>query len=162
MGLDMYLSARVSLNTWNKRNGEQNVLKIQNILTQLDLPKGIVDSDDSLSVVIPVAYWRKANAIHNWFVEHVQDGEDNCRPYDVEPEQLRELQNLCKVVLDARGDAEIAEATASSYLPPSTGFFFGSDELDDWYYNKLQYTYDKLEELLAIPALVEFTYQSSW
>jgi hypothetical protein len=24
-----------------------------------------------------VGYWRKANAIHRWFVEHVQDGNDD-------------------------------------------------------------------------------------
>ena len=26
-----------------------------------------------------VAYWRKANAIHSWFVENCQDGVDECQ-----------------------------------------------------------------------------------
>ena len=26
-----------------------------------------------------VGYWRKANAIHKWFVDNVQDGNDDCK-----------------------------------------------------------------------------------
>ena len=29
-------------------------------------------------IIEQVGYWRKANQIHNWFVENVQDGEDDC------------------------------------------------------------------------------------
>ena len=48
-----------------------------------------------------VAYWRKANQIHNWFVENVQDGKDDGDEYDVSKEQLQELVNVCKKVVAA-------------------------------------------------------------
>lgn len=46
-----------------------------------------------------IGYWRKANAIHRWFVENVQNGEDDCRDYFVTKEQLTELLNLVNQVL---------------------------------------------------------------
>lgn len=42
-----------------------------------------------------VAYWRKANAIHKWFVDNVQDGKDDCREYDVDLDNLEELRGTC-------------------------------------------------------------------
>ena len=35
------------------------------------------DEDESFG------YWRKANQIHKWFVDNVQGGIDDCRPYPV-------------------------------------------------------------------------------
>ena len=42
-----------------------------------------------------IGYWRKANQIHNWFVENVQNGVDNCEYFIVKKEQLEKLLNLC-------------------------------------------------------------------
>ena len=47
-----------------------------------------------------IGYWRKANAIHKWFVDNVQDGIDDCKNYFVDPSQLEELRELCQEVLD--------------------------------------------------------------
>ena len=46
-----------------------------------------------------IGYWRKANQIHNWFVNNVQNGNDNCGTYYVGVEQLEELSENCKAVL---------------------------------------------------------------
>ena len=35
-----------------------------------------------------VGYWRKANQIHNWFVQNVQGGEDDCGIYEVSQAKL--------------------------------------------------------------------------
>lgn len=45
-----------------------------------------------------VGYWRKANQIHKWFVDNVQDGNDDCKPYYVSTEDLEKLLNICKEV----------------------------------------------------------------
>ena len=47
-----------------------------------------------------VGYWRKANAIHAWFVDHVQDSIDDCDyHHEVTKEILEELRDTCiKVV----------------------------------------------------------------
>ena len=39
-------------------------------------------------------YWRKANHIHQWFVENIQDGNDDCREYYVPRERLKELLEI--------------------------------------------------------------------
>jgi hypothetical protein len=107
------------------------------------------------------AYWRKANAVHRWFVENVQNNEDECKPYVVTREQLEDLVEDCMLVLSNRGDDELAEQV----LPTGGGFFFGNTDYDDWYFDCLEYTVDKLKEVLENPSYdenTEFVYQSSW
>lgn len=101
------------------------------------------------------AYWRKANQIHNWFVENVQGGVDDCGEYEVTQDQMRELINLCKKVLKRRDNE-----TSGELLPTQSGFFFGSTEYDDWYYSDIQDTIDQLEPLLNSSST--FFYHSSW
>ena len=43
---------------------------------------------------VKVAYWRKANAIHGWFVDNIQDGVDDQNEYYVSKEKLEELKKL--------------------------------------------------------------------
>lgn len=47
-----------------------------------------------------VGYWRKANQIHNWFVQNVQGGEDDCGIYEVSQAKLIELRDTCQKVID--------------------------------------------------------------
>ena len=102
-------------------------------------------------------YWRKANAIHGWFVENVQDGEDDCKEYEVRADQLEALVDACKRALADRENA-------AEILPPTSGFFFGNKEVDDWYWENLQMTVDGLSKVLANPDLKDwdFFYQASW
>lgn len=101
-----------------------------------------------------IGYWRKANAIHRWFVENCQDGIDNCATYYVDEEDLRELRELCKMVLRKKNKA-------SEILPTQEGFFFGVTDYGE------DYIYD-LEETIKICnwALSQdfdyFEYHSSW
>ncbi len=107
------------------------------------------------------AYWRKANAVHRWFVENVQNNEDECKPHVVTRVQLEDLLEDCMLVLSNRGDDELAEQV----LPTGSGFFFGGTQYDDWYFDCLEYTVDKLKEVLENPSYdenTEFVYQSSW
>lgn len=120
-----------------------------------------------------VAYWRKANAIHDWFVEHVQNGVDDCDYHDeVTKEILEELLDTCERVLDAselvdgqvisryrytdNGKESIMEEgkcikdpiVAMKLLPTTHGFFFGSTDYDEWYYESVKYTAKKIREIL--------------
>lgn len=162
MGLDMYLSARVTLASWRSAEAEETTKKIKLILDTAEIPEKVSENTDSVGLVIPVAYWRKANAIHDWFVRNVQNNVDDCGTYPVSREQLQELHGLCKIVIDAKRDEEIAEATASSYLPPASGFFFGSQDVDEWYYRCLEYTKERIETLLSMKDMDYFEYSSSW
>lgn len=54
-----------------------------------------------------VGYWRKANHIHKWFVDNVQDGEDDCKEYRVSIEQLHKLRDICFDILSKLHGIEI-------------------------------------------------------
>lgn len=118
-------------------------------------PKGetTIDSEE-------VGYWRKANAVHNWFAQNCQNGVDECQYTTVPKEKLEELLNICKQVLAD----ELSTDTAERLLPVTAGFFFGSYAYDEWYYDKVRNTQEILEAVLADTDFEtdEIGYQSSW
>jgi hypothetical protein len=110
--------------------------------------------------------WRKANAIHEWFVQNVQDGEDNCREYYVSREQLEELLAKLGELLSIKngthnGDPDI---TIEDILPTQSGFFFGSTDYDEYYWDEVERTYEAINKILNNHKLdnFDFAYQSSW
>lgn len=144
MGLDMYLRVERSV-----RFEEPPITELPNI-GKLPAPLA--------RVTCMGMYWRKANQIHGWFVRNVQDGEDDCNPYDVARSDLVALLDACRKVLANR-------KLAAKLLPPAEGFFFGRYEYDDSYFEDVQRTADGLAALLeAVPEGSGwwFEYQSSW
>ena len=113
-----------------------------------------------------IGYWRKANAIHRWFVNKVQDGIDDCKyHHEVTRETLEELLNVCQAIVDnvelkegfhAVGSEVDENGTtiidmveekylenvdiAIALLPTQGGFFFGNTDYDDWYLQSIQNT----------------------
>lgn len=150
MGLDMYLTAERFLWSAEKPISDQ----VANLLgLQLDGERMRVQS-----VTAEAMYWRKANAIHRWFVENVQGDEDNCERHYVDREQLLKLRNLCAKLCEQK-----IEALAEDSLPTEDGFFFGSTEYDEWYWNDVENTVKGID--LALETFDEgwsFYYQSSW
>lgn len=143
MGLDMYLNAKRFL--W--MNESELAEKVSEAFPEL---KGKRVKE----VIVEALYWRKANAIHSWFVKNCQDGEDDCGNYWVGREQLEELRQLILEVLDTKD---------ASKLPPQAGFFFGSTEVDEWYWQDLRNTVEGLERVMVeFPDDWEFEYHSSW
>lgn len=100
-------------------------------------------------------YWRKVNAIHQWFVENVQDNADDCEEYPVSREQLTTLLELCELVANNPNEA-------SNVLPTQEGFFFGGTEYDEWYFDNIKRTVEELRALLNDVEVDTFVYQSSW
>lgn len=152
MGLDMYLSAKRYL----RRDGDASISReIEELIgVESDPDKRFRGASFvAKEVSIDAMYWRKANAIHGWFVENCQDGKDECQESYVMREKLQELVKLCQEALD-NPDAEVLEPTA--------GFFFGSYEKDEWYYQDLKDTIEGIEKALALPESFEFYYQASW
>ena len=127
-----------------------------NMYATQNLQKGVKDWDDEYFSDCISWYWRKANQIHNWMVNNVQGGNDDCGLYEVSIDQILKLHK------------EIVFAMATkdtSNLPPTAGFFFGSTEVDEWYWEDLADTKGYLEEMQDMfenNADTQFFYCSSW
>ncbi len=162
MGLDSYLSASKYIGRWkydnNTEKGKAEIAKCDAVLAALGFDQAILtEGSPSLTVRINVAYWRKANAIHRWFVEKVQDGVDECQTAYVSREKLQELLAACEHALTHKDEADAA-------LPTQSGFFFGSTDYDEDYFEDLTGTVNQIKPLLSNPKLADwsFEYRSSW
>lgn len=154
MGLDMYLSGKRFISeTFNKGDNERAKV-IADLFPELDI-LGYFRPTPIKEVTAEVGYWRQANAIHQWFVKNVQSGEDDCNPYFVDRNSLETLRELCQRVLADR-------SLAAELLPPQEGFFFGSQDIDDYYFEDLENTISIIDRALALPEAWDFEYRSSW
>lgn len=154
MGLDMYLSAKRYLSKYFDKTDSDKVESINSLFNFV----GDEDNDyGAKEVTFRAAYWRKANAIHQWFVANVQDGKDDCSEYFVSREQLESLLELCERII---ADPKLAK----EQLPTTSGFFFGSTEYDEYYLQDIEYTATRLKRILAEEAFAkaDFYYQASW
>jgi hypothetical protein len=151
MGLDMFLMAKRYISPYDPADAE-----LTKLVKAINLGDGTIEVRE---ISFEAMYWRKANAIHRWFVDNVQNGVDNCAEYYVMPELLMELRNLCKKVLEN-------PENAMELLPPKAGFFFGSTVIDDFFINDLTYTVERIDYLLDLPEVkghnISFYYHSSW
>lgn len=158
MGLDMFLTARRYLSMYSEA-GDLALINELNAKYGLD-PVSNTDYGNPIrarELIFEVGYWRKANAIHNWFVKNVQEGVDDCKDYYVDRTQLTDLIVLCKIVLDDN-------SRAGELLPSVGGFFFGGTEYDEYYYDDLKNTVTMVEKVLKMPTFehCDFYYHSSW
>lgn len=181
MGLDMYLDKRTYVKNWDHMRPEA--------LNEITVKKGgELRTDINISYIIEeVAYWRKANAIHKWFVSHVQGGKDDCGSYYVSREKLTELKVACdKVLANSKmrsgkvnvgsvskgggpfqpivedGEVITDPQIAETVLPTAKGFFFGSTDYDQYYHQDLQKTSEVVAAILAEADSGDFYYHSSW
>jgi hypothetical protein len=165
MGLDMYLHAKkyVEKIDWSKLDrdndlGMDSPEVVNSLFTEIVNTAGLSEVAHSIygtEVSVTCAYWRKSNQIHKWFVDNVQDGNDNCGEYYVSHEKLKELRELCRQAIFAKDP---------SLLPPQAGFFFGGTDIDEWYWQDLKDTIKQIDRVLALPEMskLSFYYTSSW
>lgn len=154
MGLDQYLYCNSRKVCEEAQKGDTDA--------EWNMPRGIA------------IYWRKANAVHKWFVNNIQDGKDDCGIYEVSVEDLARLHDICKEVLESTRliDAEIQNGTtnrepnvikgkkledpskAMELMPTTAGFFFGSQDYDQYYWWDLEHTVEAVSKVLEsiVPA----------
>lgn len=161
MGLDMYLQRRKNM-----------------------LQQDFADAyDDKLSGVI---YWRKANAIHKYFVDYgaiQSNGVPNVGYYYIDRTDLINLVERITAILNGEKHKEtdnyfdvvemkevnkeveynLDKKLAAQLLPTESGFFFGSTEYDYWYHKNLARTLNLIKrELAAVPDNETWYYYASW
>ncbi len=176
MGLDMYLTKKIYLGLSFEHNQKGNSKNI--IINDKEYP-----TKDLQYLEYEVAYWRKANQIHKWFVDNIQNGNDDCGNYYVEKSQLEELINLCKKDISYISNLEFSNSdehedfftkekfvykiykgvdASKLNLHTQGGFFFGSTDYDEYYLKQLENTVEKLEKAIQESDSGEFYYHSSW
>lgn len=190
MGLDMYLTAEQRMYPeyeGTKRKTPEKAKKVREIFPELENFE--TGNLDYTTVKIEAGYWRKANHIHNWFVENIQDGKDNCNSYYVSRKQLQELLSICKKIKSEiklvddtvvngfiannstngelvknleQGKVILNPEICEKLLPTTKGFFFGSTNYDQWYMQDVEDTIKIMERCLALPEKWDFEYHSSW
>ena len=145
MGLDMYLERKIYLGgKWDK--------DIKVMVFKGNKPLGL-DLSNVEYVTESCGYWRKANAIHQWFVTNVQDGNDDCGEHYVSDEKLLELLELCNKVLAYKDKVlvehdEKALQQVQKLLPTQGGFFFGGLDYDEYYFDCVDDTISIITEVL--------------
>jgi hypothetical protein len=148
MGLDMYLKGKRYISDYDDQD-KVVISKVMQLFPELS------ETQTLQEVTVRVGYWRKANQIHKWFVDNIQEGVDDCGDYYVSRESLQDLRTLCQQVIDFRH-------LATDKLPPQSGFFFGSDKVDEHYFRDLEDTIKIIDGALALPSSWDLEYSSSW
>ena len=167
MGLDSYLYAEKYLSNY-PHSSEESKETYNQIVTALGLSDFATVRRNSLYTRVEIAYWRKANHIHKFFVD-LSGEEDNCEDINVGRDDLGELLSRCKRLLESRDTpAETNTVNPAEILPTEGGFFFGSTDYGEHYYSGLEHTVKVLETVLNHPAIPEgdyswsFVYRASW
>jgi hypothetical protein len=178
MGLDMYLNKKTFVSNATIIVENQPLQKIQ--------------SKRITSVSEQIAYWRKSNQIHGWFIKNCHEITPDVRYY-VNREDLVQLLEVCKQVKtlldksitkvveiengfsrddDGNINPKFVEHTVFDcdqvleLLPPTDGFFYGNQSLDDYYYNGIILTIEILEKELSDNLEddidISYEYYASW
>ncbi len=153
MGLDMYLFKKTYVKQWEHTLPE----KLFHVdVKRGDIPYTSIKKDRVCYIIEEVGYWRKFNALHQWFVDNCQDGVDDCsKESHVSKEQLYELLDILKQI-------DKDHSLAEELLPTQEGFFFGGTEYNDYYFQDVEETIKLISNLLEEEGDGEFYYNSSW
>jgi len=144
MGLDMYLTAEKRL---HPRRDEEESRAINALFPEVE--------SSAIEVKFDIGYWRKANHIHKWFVDNVQGGTDDQKECFVSDSELKTLLDLCKKVSENHD-------LAAELLPTTGGFFFGSTDYGDYYFEEIEKTIKIIEKALALNDDFYLKYSASW
>lgn len=156
----MYLTKKTYVKNWNHQAPEE---KHEVIVKKGGQPHPTIKPERVSYIVEQVAYWRKFNALHQWFVDNHQDGVDECQETYVGVSDLTTLLDEVLIPIHETyksGDMENAKQIAEDLLPTTSGFFFGSTEYDDYYFTVIEETINVLKGLVEEGG--DFYYQSSW
>ena len=145
MGLDMYLIGDKYISEYDhSQQGPDG--------RSLRVKRPVIDGFEITSYKLDLGYWRKFAPLHRFIVKVFANGEDNCRPIDLDSEDLR----------------RIAAAIRDGNLPDNdecSGFFFGSpDYWDECRAEAEEHaeTFEKAAEWLESNLWGSVTYEGSW
>lgn len=151
MGLDMHLYKRLYTQNWNHTPSERRH-KVRIECGGLN----VFGFSNPSYVIQEHHYWRKFNALHGYIIDTFANGRDECQQIWLEIsdiEQILDILTKCYKTKD------------SSLLEPKEGCFFGSTEVDEYYWECIADSIDSLRILLREMEdnnNIDCYYQASW
>jgi hypothetical protein len=183
MGLDMYLYKKSYVKNWNSTPDER---KHDVSITMGGAPIKHIKPERICYIEEEVAYWRKFNALHKYFVDNYGGGNDDCQEIYISTQDLRDLLEVLNQVLGILEGADKVSNTTKDWkgnevqyftydcldqindiFPPTDGFFFGSTDINDWFKKDVENTIEVISALIAEyeenpETSFSFYYQASW
>ena len=142
------------------------------------------------SIFEHLGIWRKANHIHAWFVNKVQDGTDDCSYYFVTEDHFLELKETCEKVVAlkpfsieenselfyvgastlidngviTKAEYKEMEGKLEELMPTQSGFFFGGTDYNPYYFQTVEETLEIVNKILENGDFDKevYLYHSSW
>ena len=147
--------------------------------------KHIKDNFLSKQTRYQIGYWRKFNALQTFFQNRVDSDYELCHGIYVYEDTIKDLISRFNKILKDIKTCETGEiqycngwvngektyATAKVYksevakdlLPPGAGFFYGSQEIDEWYVEDIKYSLKLFKKALELMKLgYDIIYEASW
>jgi hypothetical protein len=188
MGLDMYLFRKSYVKNWDfmKDEDKHTVSVKKNGMDRTD-----IDPNRISYITEHVASWRKFNALHGYIVENHANGRDECQQIALYVDDLNEILNTLVEIREELNSCEVVDVEvecgvdrgkpimrtiqvfkskkANELLPTRSGFFFGSEHIDEYYKALVEQTIDIFQNLVDADAKAqeegndyEYYYQASW
>lgn len=152
MGLDQYITAYKRV-----KATPQMILDLKN--EGLDLTDAVSTEPDDVLIraTVHIHSFRKFNALHGFvadlFATKYGEGfQDSLFPYDI-TDYIDQMETVLDMILKEPDKAEIM-------FSPTAGFFFGSTEIDRWYWEdvkELKELIPKLRKLIDAGYGIEYT-----
>ena len=139
MGLDQYFEIQ------KKRSEKELEEEIRRIF--IDEQPSDQEIENILYFTSELAYFRKFNALQNYFEKKFNL--DNCEKVIMEDYIYEDLLDRTTKVLNAHQQKTQTEAEeiAIKLLPNTEGFFYGSQEYDEYYYEDVEKLIDDLQRM---------------
>lgn len=106
--------------------------------------------EDNKGVDIEDLYMRK----ENWFLAYIHSRHDfgeDCYHCEITKDDVIELISRMEKILKAvKSSKEEGDKLAAELLPTQSGFFFGSTDYDNYYYDALQHYLERYKDYLNI------------
>lgn len=105
-----------------------------------------------------VAYYRKYNFLIPAMEKILETRIENNKFYNVDKEDIEKLKNRCKLVMENHDYAK-------ELLPTTDGFFFGSTEYDEYYFDDVEHVYNDCNKILENMSKTDepdFVFYANW
>ena len=186
MGLDMYLYARDYQSKANYKDKKKGIEGFYPDALKRLGNKIFKDNFMSKQTRYQIGYWRKFNALQGYFEKKVEHENELLHGIYVDWDTMEELIKIMikvkkelkkcptkqvKVVVGWKNGEKIYKdmtvydcELAQELLPPETGFFYGSEYIDEYYVECLDYSLKLFRKALKLSKEHDYDiiYEANW